>query len=170
MKYAFAILLLIALSVHAENPIDKGSMKIGGGLSLRTTEHDGHKRSYLGISPQVDYFINRNFGVGLHTYYLKGMAEYWDFHELRLKPSFTFIAEKPSWPPYVSVGPALYKSFHRFDDPNEWVTGWFIEIGIFIFLNDNVALVPLFEYTKGGDDFYDSTSDINFGFAYFFHR
>ncbi len=167
MVRIFGILTLLASLSFSQNVIDKGLWKIGGGLGVDTYQRDNDKHTIYHISPEVDYFFNQNLGLGMQVRWYRSAHEDWSHQELLILPSFIFVTEKPSWPVYLLAGPSYYTNSDA-EEISDYLLGWHAEGGVYLFLNEQVAIIPRFSVMKDSDNSYSKISRLSLSLGYFF--
>ncbi len=138
----------------AENPIDKGSIMLGGSLYFQSQGGDLYKeggddgQTTIGISPNVGYFIAPSIMIGAMVDWTKWSQGDYKISEMSLGPTVGYFfnmnsAEvKGSIYPYVA-GFFMYSSFKDEDGENEdkaTATSFGGKGGIMYMLSEAVAL------------------------------
>lgn len=106
-----------AENVKSENPLDKGSISVGGSFSFESKGGEfyltagGDRRTTFLFTPSARYFIMRNLGVGIDFTYLKTTAGEANTSQFGIGPAATYyfrvLGDK--FYPYVNLG-AFYST------------------------------------------------------------
>jgi len=136
----------------AQSPIDKGTFKIGGGLSYESYHFDDKEDNYYNFSltPQFYYFLLKNLSIGISTEYFHSKAESGcGYERIDLDPGiFYYFHYKNIYPfIFVEVGRQSMLTI-RINANNSYRKSPYSKVGcgLDIFLLKNVSIEPYIYY------------------------
>lgn len=169
MMRIFGMIALMATLSFSQNMIEGGVLKIGGGVSAQKYSDGDNELTVQQIAPSVNYFMNENLGLGCDLAWYRSVSDHSDpTHQLSIVPTLIFVSEKPIWPIYFSGG-LSYFTHSDTEYLSEYLIGWQVETGLYVFLNDHVAIIPKVLYQKDSEAIYSEKSLFSVSLGYFFH-
>lgn len=155
IKSTLLFCIIVSLS-FAQSQIDKGTFKIGGGLSYKSYYFKDKEDNYYNFSltPQFYYFLLKNLSIGISTEYFYSKADpgnvyeriglapgiFYYFHYKNIYPFiFVNICRKSIWSKHAAnftTPPSSYRLYNMK-----------LECGLDVFLLKNISIEPYVYYT-----------------------
>ncbi|HCK99852.1 MAG TPA: hypothetical protein DHW42_07100 [Candidatus Marinimicrobia bacterium] len=151
---SFLLLYIIASVSFAQESIEKGTIKLAGGISYNSYWYDdeNYKDHYdFSLNPQFYYFVTNNFSLG--TYATYSYAKVYDRYtrtDIDLTPGISYYFNYRNIYPFVFCG-AGYRSTYNDYSFNGTSKSWAYIIkfgcGLDFFISENISIEPYINYT-----------------------
>jgi len=163
---AFLVLLCTRSFAQSEfrSTLQKGSLLVGGGMTIDlgnamyeySSQTDKHKLNSINFNPEIGFFANHGFALGLSLDLFSEKEKYSGTYSLQGKRTEyllgPFIRVYTKGGVFFSANYSLGKSISEYKyagDSNKETSKtskWKLGIGYAAFLNENVALEPSLSY------------------------
>ena len=152
MKKVIVVLMfcLIQSLLHAQSPISKGSISLGGSISYtsQSYENSEYTHSTFIFNPKVGYFFIDNFYTALSLSYVhlkSGSGS--DSDAYGIGPSIRYYFEAGKIKPFIGVGYNYITQSNIADDGNYITNEFIISTGMDFFIVDALALETSVNYS-----------------------
>lgn len=162
-KLIVIILAIIFISLSfAQSPVDKGTYKIGGGLSYKSYYYKNKELNYyeFSLKPEFYYYLLKNLSIGISTEYLYSKTESgYKYKRIDLAPGIIYNLHYKNIYPFIycCVCPKFIWN-KRINANNTYVKLPYLKVGcgLDIFVSKNISIEPYVYYTF--DDISKETS------------
>jgi opacity protein-like surface antigen len=150
MKLSLLLLALLFSSISLAQPaLEQGVINLNGTLSFSRQSSDdiNDGNSVLSLNPQAGYFVINNLSAGLSLSYNNTRFLGRNFTTWSIGPSVRYYIGGNNIIPFASVGYSYFEEFNSLSSELLKGNSLTLGAGINYFLNQNVALETVVNYT-----------------------
>jgi len=161
LKHLFILLFgfaMISSSAYTQVKIAKFSYGLGGDVFFVSRSGDS-EGSVLSLNPQVDFFLQDNFSMGVDVAFQRNSSDGRSSWNLGIGPSLRYYISTNNVLPFVGIGYSWGTSGISDSDIDTNSSVFSASAGFLSFLTRSVALEPLVRYSRSSNTSKISTSD-----------